>query len=441
MFGRTVGIAATCALGASALLLPPGTEIPDSSLSATHLDPKSRSVIIPCSECAFPSTNTKAENTEADDALFWIQGGANSLLLDFTVSEDGQSLLLGGSHIYPPRFPSRQPGEKTIHVTQIPSYGVATDISNGKNRSVHVEVTGYGILESEKEALTSEGDALVPLHVDIIALNDVLVSLEKVQVKLLQTSAGELLIMDVAKGPIPEGQMFKDIFTPSPPPSDNAEDTGDFRHPPPPASSEHHHGPPPWIGHGQEDCSMLPEPLCKLRNMLESKIDAAMGPPHRFRKGGCPGRQGHPHGPPPFAHFNPHMDGPGGEGRPNRHHGRPHHMRPHGPHHRHHHHGQFWRHHFLHAFVKGLVAILIPVMAGITVGMTVSLLGLVFGRLIGFLWIRLVRGGRRGNASIALEEAAIKEDEAKPMLAEMEAPPVYEDAPAYIETEKEQTQE
>lgn len=183
---------------------------------------------------------------------------------------------------------------------------------------------------------------------------------------------------------------------------------------------------------------MLPEPLCKLKNMIESKIDQAMSHRGGFRKtGGCPGRKG-PHGKNLPGHIKPHLSIPGQEDRPKHHHGRPHHMRPHGEHHGGHHRHGYFGHHFLHAFAKGLVAVLIPIMAGITVGMTVSLLGLVVGRFIGFLWIKLARGGRRGNASVAQQEVVLEEGEDKPMIAEMEAPPVYEDAPAYEESEKEQ---
>ena len=71
-------------------------------------------------------------------------------------------------------------------------------------------------------------------------------------------------------------------------------------------------------------------------------------------------------------------------------------------------------------------------MAGVAVGMIVSVIGLVVGRTIGFLWIKLARGGRRGSVS------AVENGESDSMLEKMEAPPVYEDAPAYVVDEKEQ---
>ena len=79
----------------------------------------------------------------------------------------------------------------------------------------------------------------------------------------------------------------------------------------------------------------------------------------------------------------------------------------------------------------GVVAILIPVMAGIFVGLTVSMVGLLVGKMIGFLWIKFVRGGKRGYASVALDEETADGEMDKKEIEHAEAPPVYEDAPAY----------
>jgi hypothetical protein len=86
----------------------------------------------------------------------------------------------------------------------------------------------------------------------------------------------------------------------------------------------------------------------------------------------------------------------------------------------------------------GIVAILIPVMAGIFVGLTVSMVGLLVGKLIGFLWIKFVRGGQRGYASVALDEETADSAIDKKEIEHAEVPPVYEDAPAYeLSDEKE----
>ncbi|KAK3075783.1 hypothetical protein LTR53_000608 [Teratosphaeriaceae sp. CCFEE 6253] len=421
MLGRTVGIAAACALGAGALLIPPGvaSSSDTSGLSVSIVDPKSRSVAIPCSGCAFVGTHA-----EPEPGLSFLEEG--SLVLDFAVSEDGERLLLGGVDIYPPPSLPQQHAEKEIHVKQVPGDEVQADTAAGADISADLVVTAYGLIESDRVGLSPNGDVLVPVSVQIFALMGQHLALEGVDIKLLQTGTGELLIMDVTHRPL-SAEESKDAGFPPPPPPGG----------PPSRFHGRPHGPPHDFRN--KECLMLPEPLCKLRAMLDSKIDAAMGPPREHRRpGGCPGHRAHPDGPPPFHHWRPAMDRAGEHGPPNHPHGRPHHMRPHSAHHGHHRHGHFWGHHFLRGLIKGVLAILIPVMAGITVGMTVSFMGLVVGRLIGYLWIRLVRGGRRGSASVVLEEAVVEDDEEKPFLAEMEAPPVYEDAPVYVAAEKEQ---
>ncbi|RMY85089.1 hypothetical protein D0862_11263 [Hortaea werneckii] len=451
MIGRAVGITAACALGASALILPPGIA-PEhreqlSDLSTTIHDPKNQIHTIPCSECAFPDASERVDDAAQEDDQFWIQGGAKNLVLNFTVSEDGKSLQMNGGNIYPPTF--QQDGvfeQQPVYVKQVPAKSGLLDIKANKlSRSAELEVTAYGVKEGEKQAISPNGDMLVPVNLDIFGLeNQFMHSLDEVALNLLLTGDGELLIMSVDSNPAsdtsPHGLGFLPI-PPPPRPHRNYDDVDSFPLPGPPG---HFHGPPPHKMHDFEpkECTMLPEPLCKLTSMIESKIDSVMahhGPPHGFRKGGCHGRKGPKQMP---GHIRPHFMRPGqkdDEGNMEPHHGRPHHGRPHGmhhgphPHHHHHHgHGHF-KAHFVHAFAKGLVAVLIPVMVGITVGMFVSLVGLVVGRLIGYLWIQLARGGRRGSVNNAQREIVLEEGEDRAMIAEIEgeAPPQYEDSPAY----------
>ena len=449
MLGRAVGISTACALGASALIIPPGIapasngEAPDLSISVVN--PKNQVITIPCAECAFLTKQENVENIEEDgDDLFWIQGGENSLLLNFTVSEDGQRLQLNGGDIYPPRQQANWALPETIYVKQVPSQAGLVDIKSGEVRSADLEITAYGIKQSEMQALSPNGDMLVPVTFEIMGLENQVMTIDEVEIKLLKTGDGELLIMQVESLPghgssvIISEPLDEDMDAPppphfdGPPPPAEMDEGEDMDFPPPP----HFHGPPHPHRFGTKECNMLPEPLCRLSNMLDHKIDQMMDGHHHggFRQmGGCRGRKGHPNSLP--GHIKPHFGKPDKEDHHKHPHGRHHHVRPHGPHHRHH--GHF-RHHFVHAFAKGLVAVLIPVMAGITVGMVVSLIGLVVGRLIGFLWIKLARGGRRGYASVAQEEAIAELGDEKFMVAEVEALPAYEDAPADEESQREQ---
>ncbi|KAF2768358.1 hypothetical protein EJ03DRAFT_328388 [Teratosphaeria nubilosa] len=465
MLGRTVGILCAACAGAGALIIPPGIasnrDVPD--LSVTVIDPKRSTLTVPCGGCAFPMGKAgEAVAEEAEEDAVWIQGGANSLLMDFEVSEDGKALHLNGEPIYPVFSETGESivDQKTIHVKQVPSNEGLVDIKNGNTRSADLEVTAYGLRQEATETLSSNGDRVVPLTFEIMALNNEFMHIDDVVVTLLQTSDGEFLILDTgvkisSTEGLPPPHFFKD--GPPRPHHDGPEDEDDHSPPRP-------HGPPHHFKQGNDkECNLLPAPLCRLKHMMEEKIDMAMGVrphgprPHGGRKGGCKGHMGGAKGKdgkhlpghikggrPPFLEDSEHAEFKHAEfqgdmegkepGRP--HHGRPHHGRPHGEH-NHHHHGLFPGHHFVHAFLKGLVAVLIPVVAGVTVGMTVSLVGLVVGRIIGFIWIQLARGGRRGSASVTLRgEPVIEEGERKAMLVEMdaeEALPVYEDATAYVE--------
>merc|ERR1712029_1010784 len=246
MIGRTVGITAACALGASALILPPGIA-PEhreqlSDLSTTIHDPK----------------------TQIHD-LFWIQGGAKSLVLNFTVSEDGKALQLNGGNIYPPTF--QQDGlfeQQPVYVKQVPAESGLLDIKANKlSRSADLEVTAYGVKEGEKQAISPNGDMLVPVKLDIFGLeNQFMHSLDEVALNLLLTGDGELLIMSVDSKPASENPPHGLGFLPIPPPPPPHHDHDGIDSFPVPGPPGHFHGPPPHQMHGFEpkECTMLPEP-------------------------------------------------------------------------------------------------------------------------------------------------------------------------------------
>ncbi|KAK3676875.1 hypothetical protein LTR78_003079 [Recurvomyces mirabilis] len=458
MFGRSVGIAATCALSASAFIIPPGVAPAAHGehahdLSLQQVNPKSRTLVQTCPSCAFPWDIVSDQAEDEVEPEFWIQGGSNSLVFNFGISEDGKWLQLSGANIYSPSCFGRNCGRLPVPtVRQIPSN---TDLSHlassDLSRSAKLKVTGYGLEESDPQALSPDGDMLVPLTFRLEGLEKEPIELGEIGIKLLKTSDGELLIMQVEVDPRPRN-IFDHLLMPPP----AGEEEEDFPHPPPPPFSHHPYGPPPFDAEGAElppchhpphgpppfdregvdfpppptsfhgpphgpphgphgpfghkECDVLPEPLCKLKNIIDAKIDAALGPAHRHHRPGCPGRQGQ-HGPPT-------------KGGPQRFHGRPHHVRPHNRYHRHH---RFWRHGLLRAFAKGLVTVLIPVFAGITVGMSVSLLGLVVGRIVTFLWRTFVRGNKRGYVNLPQDEIpVVQHAEGKMVLAEMEAPPLYD---------------
>lgn len=89
----------------------------------------------------------------------------------------------------------------------------------------------------------------------------------------------------------------------------------------------------------------------------------------------------------------------------------------------------------MRSFVSGFV---IPVMIGVAAGMTASILGMLVGSCIAWLWIKFVRGGRRGTASVSAEESAVglDSDEKKRLMADEEETVNDEPLPVYTESEK-----
>lgn len=402
MLRRSVGVLATCALAAEALILPAGiapASDKDAALAPSIINPKNRLIQLPCPACDFDSRIDDIENDREGNGDFYrVEGGAKSLALNFSVSADDERLELNGVAVYPPEYHSHAYLQGiTIQLDQVSSTASDADIVSGQARTTPLGVTSSGLQIGSEEHVSSGGDVVVPIKFQIMGLENRPMDLDEVSIDLLKMANGELLILRLY---VASGQSSLPFTPPQGPP------------PPPP-------GPMSGLEYGKE-CKMLPPTVCRVKNILEAKVTAIrhgrFGP---LRP--CPGRTGPPHHPSPD--FKPgRFDLPG---PPHRHHGRPHHMRPHG----HHHHAH--KHHFFHAFVRGLVAVLIPIMAGITVGLTVSLVGLLIGRSVGFFWRRVVRGGQRGQANNRTEGVDV--DEGKILLLEddLEALQVYEDAPAY----------
>lgn len=423
---RTAGLLAVsaCALGASAFLIPSGVALASitDQLTPTTLNTKSVALQLPCSECVFSPKKSDIKD-EAEDDIFWIQGGANAVVLNFTISQDGERLALNGEDIYPMKFLDDSLAK--TYADQVPATTRWEDIRSGNARTTPLELTGSGITIESSEEVAPAGDEMIAIKHTIFELEHQPVSIDSVSLKLLRTVAGELFIAHVetverlpprpndAFGRPPPEEMSRFL-----PPVEELIDGLDHSQ----FSPRPHHGEGATPGSTGE-CGMLPNALCKLRNAVEAKVH---GLKSGMRKGGCRGR---PHVGQLSGQLRPHFmrpDHPEHSGPP-RHHGRPHHH-----HHHHHEHG------LMHSISRGFIAVLIPTLAGIAVGMAISLFGLVIGRLISFMWIKLYRGGRRGYASVALDDTTIEYKSEKEVGAEedVESLPAYEQAPAYVEVMK-----
>lgn len=404
MLGRAAGIvAATCVLGANAILLPPGVNSIDDSLSFHAEAAESQIVRVPCSECAFASKAVHVEGDEDGDDALRIQGGAHDILLNFTTSHDSCRLELNGATIFPPEAWSK--GELVV-VHQVPAVG--------EDVKTPLEVTSSGLFMDYAQPAQEEQSALVTLRYTILGLEKQLMQLHAVKIELLKVG-DELLILhagvdDAADDePTQHGPSRSRPHAGGPPP---------YGAPP--------YGPPPGFS---QDCKMLPAPICRFKHMLETKIA------HMRHRKPCSDQASSPrgHGPPHRRPSRPHGPAHYGE-RPDSRHGRPHHMRPWHRHHGHHHHGQ---RHWLSAFSHGFIAVLIPVVAGISVGLSVSLLGLAIGRIITFVWNTCSQRQARASGDWSKVDDSVEEGKGL-MLADEdgddeERPPAYEDAPAYYE--------
>lgn len=407
---RSVGFVAACALGASALILPPGiapANSDDDGSLPSIVNPKNQLIQLPCPACAFSSKSQSSANTKHFDDLFWIQGDANDILVNFTISDDGQALQLNGKSIYAPTLHrTALISSEPLYVHQVPASASEFEIESGKAKKVPLEITSVGLSTEAEVRASPEGDVIVQLQLNIMGIEGVFMQFDGVRIHLLKSKAGEFLILRLDVVPNEVFSPFPGLpeSAPSPPP--------DMRMP------------------EMKECQMLPTSLCKFRNMIEAKIDDMRhGPPQPPPVGF--------HHPPPHdlpPHINPHnLDLP--PPPPSSRQGKPHHMRPHGGYrHRHGHRG----HHGYPSFTRSVISILIPVVAGITVGLFVSLMGLLAGRLVGYCWLRLFpskrRSSRRSRRSRRAEEGRIAlPREIKEPLPPYEDAPAYEDAPPYEE--------
>ncbi|KAF2155777.1 hypothetical protein K461DRAFT_274798 [Myriangium duriaei CBS 260.36] len=439
MVRRVVGTAAVAsALTANALLIPPGVQSVKDAVKIELINSDWQAVSLPCPDCVIPSSRNSEIKEEAEgDAPVFIQGGSNSLLVNVTTLFGGNAIGLPGDvPLYPPL-----PSFNKATVDIVPSEASMVQLQATSDRRYTVPISSDSTLVSE-ETVTPDGDAVIRIKHHIASVDNHPVSVDAVEITCLKNKDGKMLLINAERVPSPTT-----IFDSLPP----AMHGGELTPPPPPP-------------HGKAPCS-LPPLLCQWRDFVEAKMSALSHGMHKGFGGPrpCHGGKGRGKGKGMHKgpHRGPHMGHKGQKGpwrdeegtmhlpthnRPGRlphfvdddHHseghgvmsGRPHHG-PHG------HHGGFWAHHRhhhmpFHGLVRGFLMVLIPIFLGITMGMTVSLIGMIVGRLIAFLWMRFVRGGERGYASVRLSEEEAENAEAN--KEELDEPlPLYEDAPAYEE--------
>lgn len=340
----------------------------DSSSAPVNVESLTQTVKLGCPECVL----SRPEESETGTDALWTPGGANSVVLNFSLSADIKQLNMNGYKIYPASLVFGRPS-----VEQVPSTASLVEIKAHQNHdTVHVSADAVMV---EEEIVQAPADVHVRATYQIGSLEHRPVSVDAVLVNMLRKESGELYLISVE--PVPRRPELESV---SP--------TG---------------------------CHGLPAFLCNLNSAVDDKVNS-------MRKG-CPGMRRPAFLLPPTkseagteaehiaaAPFAHQIDAPA--------------------------------RHQLAIFAQTFLVILLPIMAGFIIGMTVSFIGMLVGRLIAYLWVKYVRGGKRSQGEYLIIVEATGDDADSPDRESFEdekygSLPAYEEAPAYrsdAEDEKEE---
>jgi len=381
MLSRTLGVVATVAMGANALLLPFGANIENDSLFIAASDPKSQIVRMPCSSCVFSAKAQNAVSTLSDDETFHAQGSAIDVVFNVTISPDNQ-LLINGDIV--------DDWNRPQNVFQVPRSATAQEIATMDTRMEILRITGIVATSHSDKVMTQYKYAITALDGHSVYLDDL-------TIKLLTLDDGELMIFNADHTPSSDEQrFFSEIFS-----NEAKNKVHDAITPAPPAAPS-------------SDCAHA-GPFHKVFCEIKSHITAFRTSHFRgAKKPGCKGglfRGGahHPAGKPGVVigavpgHLKHHGFG------------RPHHL-PHQPHHPA---GPTFGDHMRSAlFILG-------------VWFASFFVGLISARII----IAVTTCVRRVFFGAAAPVSSGTKEEGRALMADddEEAPPVYEDVPVYEE--------
>lgn len=265
MLTTTAVVAAGLAVVSQAFLLPPSVSsadidivkaLPFESLAQAN----SRTLNLQCTTCPVAIAQNGGMTT-------WLSGLDSYLQLVFTVNDESDVLSMNGVQIYPPRF-DRAP--EPLIALQVAEGTSPSDATN-QNLRLGYELTFRPVDKTEKSG--EDEFQLLAMHFQVVEIGDKFVDgLESVEVKLIKSSSGKLMMADLETAPT------------SNPPIDPSKDGA--------------------------DCTTL---ICKFRAIVAGKL-SNMKP----KKGGCgskagsvptisSGRRPHKHhGPRPNHHGHRH---------------------------------------------------------------------------------------------------------------------------------------
>lgn len=360
-----VGFAAV----SQAFLIPPS--IPAADTDVIHSLPfedavgaDSQNLMLECPHCPV------LVGSSEDGTDTWLDGVSSMLQVDIKIEhfEDTDALFLNDVQLHP-LDPNLSP--TPLRLPQVVKHTTTSEESIDPPAETHLTPPlGYAVsielMNDQQEEL-----GLLDVSIQIVQIGDVFVdNIESIELKLLQTPSGRMMIADLAAAP------------------------------------SH------TVGQLDDHCTSL---FCKAKALLSASL-----PQPRPQQKGCgidaPARTAKQHRPhPPLdcgEHCHPH--------------GKQHHG--HHSHHKHHRHHGFSR--LSHALKSVAFHILIPILIGVAAGMTASLIGMIVGQTIVLLWRTLYRRGQRGTYS-QLAQSSISTEKgltnAEIPVEDQSSPPSYED--------------
>jgi len=368
----SLGLVASLAVAAQAIMIPPTVSLESTHIGSTHgalslADPYTQILQVGCPGCMFAQSS--------EEGFTWIQGVENNLLLNISVGSQPETLELNGVRFYPPVF-SLTTEPPVPYISQVPGGHSLTDIREHMKTltTKPLRLTSWSFRAATSHTVNESGEEILTIVLQLNALERQSITVPDITITALKNTDAQLMLLKI-------------------------EAVQGSKEP--------------------QECKDWPL-LCKWRGIVADRLKGFKG--FKGKGMGCHKRPHHSvNGPPRNMHHGPgsHHNGAGSM----EHHNKPHHGM-HGGHR--HHHNKI--HRILHMIGRVVLTVLVPVLIGIIAGMATYVVGMAIGALIAFVWMRFRRNGQYAPIALdeeydeprdSLEKAGFTDEEA------VTAPPVY----------------
>jgi len=185
MLFRSFGLCATFALAAHSVMVPPTVSIEslsdDNSIETLGVDAFKQSIKLDCPGCPMASGEKTVE---------WKQGVENSLLIDFAIGQNQDTLEISGVQLYPPSFSHFA---DPFYVSQV--------ASESASDSKRLRITGYAFHYNTAETISEAGTELLPMTFKITSIESQPISPAALTIFLLKDVSGHLMIASISPAP------------------------------------------------------------------------------------------------------------------------------------------------------------------------------------------------------------------------------------------------